>query len=147
MRALGVLSLVALLAVTGCNMGSSGGPGAEDTSKGHTVGKNDESFTLAMTQTTIRQGETKSVSIPIKRTLNFDEDVTLSFGEMPNGIIIDPSNPKINHGETEASLTLTARDDAALGDFSLKVTGHPTHGGDAVNDFKITVLSRSPTRN
>jgi hypothetical protein len=147
MRTFGALSLVALVAVVGCDMGSSGGPGAEDSSKGHYVGKNDESFTLVMAQTTIRQGETKTVSIPIKRTVNFDEDVTLSFGEMPKGISVDPTHPRINHGETEASLTLTASGDAALGDFALKVTGHPTRGSDAVNDFKITVLSGPPTHN
>jgi hypothetical protein len=144
MRTFGALSLVALVAVVGCNMGSSGGPGASDSSKEHYVGKPDESFTLGMVQTTIRQGETKSVSIPIKRTLNFDEDVRLSFGEMPKGISVDDSHPRIKHGETEARFSLTAEDEAALGDFSLKVTGEPTHGGEAVNDFKITVLPHTP---
>ena len=34
---------------------------------------------------------------------------------------------------------VTAADEAALGDFTIKVTGHPTKGADASNEFKITV--------
>ena len=140
----GVLFLVALVAGAGCSStGESGGPGTSDSSKEHYIGKPDETFTLGMVKTTLRQGETKSVAIPIKRTLNFDEDVTLSFSDMPKGISVDDPEPRIEHSAPEARFTLKASDDAALGDFSLKVTGHPTHGGDAVNDFKITVLPRT----
>ena len=143
-KMLGALSFVALAAIVGCHTGSSGGPGTEDPSKGHYVGNPDESFNLGMVQTQIRQGETKTVTIPIKRTVNFEEDVTLSFEDMPRGISVDDSHPKIRHGESGARVQLTAADDASLGEFNLKVTGHPTRGGDAVNDFKLTVLPRSP---
>jgi hypothetical protein len=33
-------------------------------------------------------------------------------------------------------------DDASLGDFTIKVTGHPTKGADATNEFKITVAEK-----
>jgi hypothetical protein len=145
MKTLGALSLVTLLAITGCNTGSSGGPGASDSSKENAVGKPDESFTLERAQVTLQQGETKTVSISIKRTLNFDEEVVLTFDAMPKGISVDDSHPRIKHGDAEARFGLTAKEDAALGNFSLKVRGHPTHGGDAVNDFKITVLPRNST--
>jgi hypothetical protein len=142
-KMLGALSFAALAAVVGCHTGSSGGPGTEDPSKGHYVGKPDESFTLGMVQTQIRQGETKTVTIPINRTVNFEEDVTLSFEDMPQGITVDDPHPRIRHGEPGARVALAAADDAALGEFTLKVTGHPTRGGDAVNDFKLSVLPRS----
>jgi hypothetical protein len=35
-----------------------------------------------------------------------------------------------------------AKDDASLGDFTIKVTGHPTKGADATNEFKITVAEK-----
>jgi hypothetical protein len=35
-----------------------------------------------------------------------------------------------------------AADDASLGDFAVKVTGHPTHGADASNELKITVAKK-----
>ncbi len=145
MKKLAAFSLIMLLAITGCQMGSSGGPGTSDSSKEHYLSRPDESFTLGMAQVTIRQGETKFVSISIKRTLNFEEDVVLSFEAMPRGISVDDAHPRIKRGDAEARFALTAKDEAALGDFSLKVTGHPTNGGDAVNDFKITVLPRTST--
>jgi hypothetical protein len=54
-------------------------------------------------------------------------------------VTLDPASPVIKHGDTEAKITLKAADDAAVGDFTLKVTGHPTKGADAANEFKLTV--------
>jgi len=103
-----------------------------------------ESFTVSVPtfSTTVKQGETKAVSISIKREKNFDEDVTLKFADLPKGVTIEPASPVIKHGETEAKLMVKAEDDAALGDFAIKVTGHPTKGADAAHDFKITVAKK-----
>jgi hypothetical protein len=135
--------LVAALAVfVGCNgKGTPGGPGASNaTPKGPIVGQSDDTFTLSMPgSTSIKQGETKAATIAIKRGKNFGEDVTLKFADMPKGLTIDPANPVIKHGDTEAKLTFKAADDAALGDFTVKVTGHPSKGSDASNELKITV--------
>jgi hypothetical protein len=46
------------------------------------------------------------------------------------------------HGDTEAKVTLKATADASLGDFTVKVTGHPTKGRDATNELKITVAKK-----
>jgi hypothetical protein len=143
MRTFGMLSLVALFAFVGCHTGSSGGPGVTDSSKETSVVKPDESFTLGMSKVSIQQGETKTVAIPINRTLNFDEDVALSFTGLPKGITLGESHPVIKRSDTEARLPLIAAEDTALGDFSVKVTGHPTRGADAVNELKITVLPRT----
>src|SRR4051794_27186346 len=119
-RSLGVLSLVCLLAFApGCTMGTAGGPGATEPGRRQPiVGQPDETFQLHRGEASLRQGETKSVSIVIKRALNFDEDVTLQFADLPRGLTVDDASPRIKHGDSEARFALTAADDASLGDFS-----------------------------
>ena len=92
--------------------------------------------------TTLHQGGAKEVSIGIERGKNFEEDVTLKFADGPKGVTLASANPVIMHGDTEAKVTLKATDDASLGDFTVKVTGHPTKGGDATNELKITVAKK-----
>ena len=89
--------------------------------------------------TKLAQGEAKALSIGITRGKNIDQDVTLNFNELPKGVTIDPANPVIKHGDLDAKVTLNAAADAALGDFTVKVKGHPTTGPDASSDLKITV--------
>ena len=92
--------------------------------------------------TTVHQGEAKEVSIGIERGKNFQEDVTLKFADGPKGVTLASADPVIMHGSSEAKVTFKATADAALGDFTVKVTGHPTKGGDATNEFKITVAKK-----
>lgn len=103
-----------------------------------------ETFTVSVPtfSTTIKQGESKAVSISISRDKNFNEDVTLHFADLPKGLTIEPSIPVIKHGDTEAKLMLKSDADATLGDFAIKVTGHPTTGADAVHDFKVSVAKK-----
>jgi hypothetical protein len=138
------LLIAASAAFAGCNNSSTpGGPGATN-NKGDNrpvVGRAEDTFTLDPPNlaTKVKQGESKAVSIGIKRGKNFDQDVTLKFSDLPKGVTLDPASPVIRHGDTEAKCMLKAADDAALGDFAVKVTGHPTKGGDASNEFRITV--------
>ena len=139
----GVLA-VGLVALIGCdNSSTPGGPGASGASsnKKPMIGQADETFTLSMPtlSTSIKQGETKSVTIGIKRGKNFDEDVSLKFDGLPKGVTVEPAGPQIKHGESEAKISLKAADDATLGDHTLKVTGKPTKGTDASSDLSITV--------
>ncbi len=137
-----------LAVFTGCNRGTPGGPGTtEPESKKHfyDVGHPDNTFSLSVPSnlplmtTSLKQGGTTKVKISINRGKNFDQDVTLKFEGLPTGVTIDKSNSQIAHDKTEADLTLTAADDAALGTFEVKVLGHPATGGDAKNSFKINV--------
>jgi len=89
--------------------------------------------------TTIKQGETKVVTIGIARSKNFDQDVTLMFEEVPTGVTIDPAEPMIKHGEKEVKLNISAAADAAVNDFTIKIIGHPATGPDATNKFNLTV--------
>jgi hypothetical protein len=133
-------SLAGMFALAGCAVGTSGGPGTMDPAINQPlIGQADETFRLSTGETALRQGETKSVCITIKRALNFDEDVTLGFSDFPTGLSVDNASPLIKHGDSEARFVLTATDDASLGDFSLRVTGHPTKGTDATNKLNITV--------
>ena len=96
-------------------------------------------FTASAPSTTIKQGESKAVSISIKREKNFDEDVALKFADLPKGVTVEPASPVIKHGDSEAKLMLKSDDTRRIGDFKVKVMGHPTKGPDASQDFKITV--------
>jgi len=137
------------------NTGSATGTTTTGTATGHNagnttstdkplIGQKEETFTLSVPtlSTHIKQGETKTVSISAKKGKNFDEDVTLKFGDLPKGVTVDPASPAIKHGDTKADVTVHAADDAAVGDFTVKVTGHPSKGADATDEMKITVSKK-----
>jgi hypothetical protein len=137
--------LLALVAFTGCNQGTPGGPGTTDkTAKKPIYGEADETFNLSvpMLSTTLKQGDKTEGSIGIKRGKNFDEEVTLAFTDLPKGVTADPASPVIKPTDTEVKVTFQGADDASLGDFTVQVTGHPTKGGDATNKFTLTVAKK-----
>ncbi len=103
-----------------------------------------DTFTLSSSflSPSLKQGEAKAIAITIKRDKAFDQDVTLSFADLPAGVTVEPTSPSIKNGEGEAKFTLKAADDAALGTFTVKMTGHPTTGADATHDFKFTVAKK-----
>jgi hypothetical protein len=133
--------VIALVSFTGCNSKSTpGGPGTTNPSnKKPIVGEAEDTFTLDVPSTTLKQGETKTITISIKRGKNIGEDVSLKVTDMPKGVTLEPAAPSIKSGDTEAKVTFKAADDAAVGVFTPKVTGHPTKGSDATTEFKLTV--------
>ena len=141
-RIITVLFLGALVAASGCDKSTSGGPGTSvPDSEQATVGLTDDTFSLdtPMMSTKLAQGEAVAVTIGIKRGKNIDQDVTLMFNDLPNGVSIDPMSPVILRSDMDAKVTVAAADDAALGDFTIKVMGHPTQGANATAELKITV--------
>jgi uncharacterized membrane protein len=145
--------LAALVAFAGCDRGTSGGPGVDkdkDTkSKAERiedkVRQPADTFTLSVPTfaTKVKQGESREAVVGIKRGKNFDQDVTLKLSGLPQGVSVEPAEPAIKHGDKDVKLTFTAADDAALGDFTVKVAGHPETGGDATNEVKLTVQKKS----
>jgi hypothetical protein len=132
-------------ALAGCDKGTPGGPGISNPPQKQPVyGETDNTFNLSVPRmsTTLHQGETKEASIGIARGKNFDGDVELIFAEGPRGVSLDSAVPVIKHGDTEARVTLKATADASLGEFTIKVTGHPTTGADATSEFKVTVAKK-----
>jgi Quinohemoprotein amine dehydrogenase, alpha subunit domain III len=139
------LLALALVTLTGCNQGTPGGSGVTSpTQKQPAYGEAEKTFKLSVPRmsTTLHQGETKDVAIGIDRGKNFEGDVTISFADGPEGVTIESASPVIKHSETEAKVTLKATADASLGDFTVKVTGHPTEGPDATSEFKLTVAKK-----
>lgn len=47
--------------------------------------------------------------------------------------------PLLINSDEEVKITVQAAADAALGDFTVKVIGHPTKGVDATNEIKVTI--------
>jgi uncharacterized protein YjbJ (UPF0337 family) len=138
------LAIVTLAVISGCSQGKPGGPGTTDTSTAKPMyGQTENTFNLSVPilSTSVQQGEQADVSVGIKRAKNFDEDVTLTFTDVPQGVTIDPASPEIKHGDTDAKFAVKATEEAALGEFKIKVTGHPSKGGDAEVEFKLTVAA------
>jgi hypothetical protein len=136
------LAVMTLAALTGCSQGTSGGPGTTNESPAY--GQTDDTFNLSVPvmSSSLKQGEKSEATVGIKRAKNFDEDVALKFADVPKGVTFEPASPMIMHGDTDAKITFKAEDEAPLGDFNVKVTGHPTKGGDAQIEFKLTIAAK-----
>lgn len=129
------------LVLAGCNPGTSGGPGAtEPATKTSILGQAEDTFSLGLSGTTIRRGETKSLTIEINRGENFAEDVLLEFKDLPIGITLGPGSLLVTSGEANATVELVAASDAPLGEYTVHLSGHPTRGADAVTAMQLTVV-------
>lgn len=137
------LSMAMLAVLTGCNQGTSGGPGAESPPATKSiVGQAEDTFSLSVPSTDINQGESKTVAIKISRGTNFSAGVTLSLVDLPPGVTLDPASPAIKPGDSESTFNLKAAADAAIGDFTISVVGHPSKGADAVSEAKLSVVKQ-----
>jgi len=145
---LAALSLAALIGCSGDHSGSGvsnkvGGPGATVSSDrgGSILGPKEGQFELSVPKlsTHIKQGASDVVTISINRGKNFDEDVALTFSDVPDKVTLDPKAPTIKKGDENVKVTVKVADDAGLGDHDIKVTGKPTQGPEAAKTFKITV--------
>ena len=138
-------AILALSAVSGCTQGTPGGPGASDTAINKPgFGQADDTFnlTVPVMATSLQQGEKLEMTIGIKRAKNFGADVDLKFSDLPVGVTVDPTAPSIKHGDTDAKIRFAADDDAVVGEFKVKIAGHPTLGSDAHVDFKLTIAAK-----
>lgn len=105
------------------------------------IGETDNTFTLDVPElaTRLEQGETEQATISIDRADNFTQDVTLMFSDVPAGVTITPTSPVIQKSQDEVELTIAASPTAAVGDFTVNVTGSPTTGADAMAELEISV--------
>ena len=112
------------------------------------AGDADETFSLSVPfeSVSLTQGEDKSVLIGINRGENFREQVAIKLSDLPEGVSLETTDPVIEQGTTDATLMLKAASDAALGDFTFKVTGHTaSSGADFSKEIKLTVSKRGET--
>lgn len=141
---LATLLVVALCGLVGCqDKGTSGGPGAKEKDKESKLKQGDESSSLSVPGTTkLKQGETQEAVIGIKRGKNFEEDVVLVFDDLPQGVTVEPASPTIKKGDENAKVMVKAKEDAALGDHTIKVKAKPTKGKEATNEVKVSVSKK-----
>jgi len=151
-KSVGTAAIIsALLLAAGCDKkGSTGGPGVGTTTGTTPAGNattatavinSSETFnvTVPSTSTTIKQGESKTVTVGIKRARDFDQAVSLKYSGQPAGVTIDPATSTIKSGDKDTTVAVTAAADAAPGEYVIKVTGHPATGEDSTADLKITI--------
>jgi uncharacterized membrane protein len=96
--------------------------------------------TVPATETDIKQGESKTVTVGITRGANFDQDVNLEIGNAPQGVTFKFDNDSIPASAKETHLTVTASPSAALGEHTIVVKATPAKSGPATTtEFKIEV--------
>ena len=141
-RFIATLSMMTLVAAVGCGDKSKpGGPGTTGTDKNQpVVGTADNTFTLDVPNSvSLKQGESKEEKITIKRGKNFDQDVALTFNNLPAGVTITPADASLKKSDKEILVRVVAAADAAIGDFTVRIVGKPGTGADATSDMKLTV--------
>jgi uncharacterized membrane protein len=157
------LIVVMLLGAVGCSRSTSEGPEATTPGTRHTTarpvmeaetetetkkpiaGEADNTFglTVPFEAITLTQGEEEPVLIGIDRGQNFAEQVAIQVSGLPTGVTVEADEPVIEPGSTDVTLTLKAADDAALGDFTAKLTGETaSSGADFSKEFTITVAEK-----
>ncbi len=137
--------VLTLATLAGCTQGTPGGPGtAVEPDKQATIGQTEDTFNLSVPvmSSSLQQGSTTEATIGIKRAKNFGEDVSLHFADLPQGVTTEPANPVIKHGDEDVKIQFIAADGAGLGNFTVKVTGHPPKGSDALVDFKLAIAAK-----
>ncbi len=140
------VALTVMATLAGCDKGTSGGPGAANppAKEKMAIGQAEDTFRLAISNTELHQGEMKTIAVGINRGKNFAEDVTLKFNNLPKGVTVDQVSPVIKAGDMEGQIAFKVAADAALGDFTYTVSGHPTRGADATAEAKLSVAKLSP---
>jgi hypothetical protein len=150
--------LLTLAVAVGCTKSSSDGPQAvappaneqpkepvKVVAKKPIAGEADKTFSLSIPfeSVALTQGEEKSMLIGINRGENFREAVEIEVSDLPLGVTLETVKPVIEPGDMDAALMLKAAPDAALGDFTFKVTGHTTSSGaDFSKEVNLTVSQK-----
>jgi len=120
--------ITGLLALTGCGASSTTGGGG-------TAGGTFKFTDIPRTNTTVKHGGSETVTLKIDKDSAFKEDVKLSTtvtgknNTEAKGVTaeVDPSMWKAS-GPAEVKVTIKASDEAAAGEYDVKVTGTPTKG-------------------
>lgn len=134
-----------LALVVGCECKSPpGGPGAAKakSTSGPMVGTDNNTLKLKVpaAETSIKQGETKELSIGIDRGTGFDQDVDIRFENLPAGITVAPTNGKWPASEKVPwKVSISAGANAALGHQKLTIVGTPAKGDSTSTTIDIEV--------
>lgn len=143
---------ILVVGLVGCSESELFGPSAKQTDsttkpvvttvKKPVVDVEENTFNLSVPfeSITLTQGKEETVLIGINRGENFSEKVSIKVSDLPPGVTMETVDPVIQEGDTEVTLNLKANSDAALGDFTVKLTGHTaSSGADFPVELRITV--------
>ena len=131
--AITIVLMLTLAAMYGCQSSS---PRGGSVLKG-------EGFKIAVPtfSTEIKQGETKNVTVSLERGEYFKMDVKLQI-EASKGISVDPTSVIIKASDTpDVQLQISAAKDAAIGKYSVSITGIPKIGESTSTEFNVNVVA------
>jgi serine/threonine protein kinase len=94
-------------------------------------GQADNPFGLAVVPSAVGvlQGEPTTITVRLDRGKNFDQDVKITFRNLPRGVTITPDSAEIKAGATEVQVQIKASKDAAVGEHIVTVTGTGAKSG------------------
>jgi hypothetical protein len=151
MKKLLAFGLITALSTLGCegNKSEPGGPGGNAVKNNprsqvpSDVKKDTFTVVVPMTETTLKQGESKDITISIDRDKMFKGDVTLKLSTEEKGITISPSTATVKASDTDTKLkfTVAASKDAAIGEHVITITAEPSEGAPTTKTYKIMVKS------
>jgi hypothetical protein len=90
--------------------------------------------------TDVKQGDTQTVTVSLKRDKFFKQDVTLR-ATVTEGISVKPSKLIVKASDApEAQFQIKAAKDAALGEYMVHVVATPATGNPTSQDFTVMVV-------
>ena len=129
-----IMLMVALTALYGCQ--------TSDSPQGGSVVK-DEGFKISVpyATTTMKQGDVQTVIVTLQRDNYFKQNVQLLI-DTTKGISLDPTSVLIKSSDRpDVLIRITVAQDAALGEYGIRVMGTPETGEPASTVFTIKVVS------
>jgi uncharacterized membrane protein len=129
--AIAIVMSLSLMVILGCGSPPGGGMSGGE---GFTI-------TTPTFTTTIKQGETASVTISLKRGEYFKRDVTLEI-KASKGISVEPTKALVRGSEKpDVQLRITAAKDADLGEYKIYLKGTPETGEATSTEIMVKVVS------
>jgi hypothetical protein len=95
-------------------------------------------LTVPAVATTVKQGEEAKVTIKVTKE-KFDDDVTLKFKDLPDGVKVVESDTKVPKGGKEATFTLKADSKAKIEDGQKVAVTAEGGGMKAQEEFTVNV--------
>jgi len=140
------LAALAAIVVVGCNKSPEGGhttnSGSTNSSTNSSTSGEKATFTLhaPTLTTTIKQDNSQSVDLTVKRGKDFKEGVKLSATSPSDKIKAEFNKDKVAASDPDdVALKITVAKDAPLGESVIKVTGTPDSGTATSVDVKVNV--------
>jgi uncharacterized membrane protein len=99
------------------------------------------SVTAPMGTTTIKQGDTQTVTVSLNRERYFKQDVVVDV-ETSEGIEVEPEKVEVEAGDLpDVRLQITVPKDAPIGEYQVRVVATPETGVEKTEDFTVQVVA------